>query len=263
MILGVARIHVLTGFVLVLVSSSAGAQAGGMNGERQRAEATRAALDSLATATTAAADDADTPTTRRDSLRRYAAELRSRLHNGDFQPGDRILIVTRGDSTRTDTLIVQSDRTVSLQQLPPISLGGVLRSEVQSCLTQQIQQYLKHDVVRVTPLVPVGVLGQVVHPGYYRVPLQISLGDLLMVAGGPSPEADMDRVQVRRGRTTLIDEHAVRDAMVHRLPLGALGIDAGDEVVLEPPRQRNWLLITQLAGVATGLVLTLHSLKVF
>jgi len=183
--------------------------------------------------------------------------------NGDFQPGDRIIVISRGDSMRTDTLTVLSDRTIVLQQLPPISLDGVLRAGLQSYVSQQLQQYVKHDDVRVIPLVPVGVLGAVVHPGYYRVPLQISLGDLLMVAGGPSTQADMDRVQVRRGRTLLIGERSVRDAMVRRLPLGELGIDAGDELILEAPNQRNWFLITQLAGVATGLVLTLHSLKVF
>ena len=51
--------------------------------------------------------------------------------------------------------------------------------------------------------------------------------------------------------------------MVRGLPLGELGIDAGDEVVLKAVPQRNWSLIAQLAGVATGIALTLHALKVF
>jgi hypothetical protein len=51
--------------------------------------------------------------------------------------------------------------------------------------------------------------------------------------------------------------------MVQRLPLGELGIDAGDEVVLRAAPQRNWMLLAQLAGVATGIALTLHTLKVF
>lgn len=183
--------------------------------------------------------------------------------SGDFEPGDRIIVITRGDSTRVDTVTVASDRTITLQQLPPISLDGVLRSQLQSCLSQQLQQYVRNGVVRAIPLVSVGVLGAVVHPGYYRVPLQISLGDLLMVAGGPSPQADMMRVQVRRGRATLLDDRTLRDAMVRRVPLDELGIDAGDEVLVGTPPQRNWLLITQIAGVATGLLLTLHTLKLF
>jgi protein involved in polysaccharide export with SLBB domain len=187
----------------------------------------------------------------------------ARFQNHNFQPGDRIIVVTRGDSTTVDTLTVQGDRTVSLQKLPPISLDGVLRSDVQSYLGQQVRQYVKRDVVSATPLVSLGVLGEVVHPGYYRVPLQITVSDLLMVAGGPSPQADLTHVRVRRGQSTLIDEHAIRDAMVRRLPLAELGIDAGDEVILKPAPQKNWLLIAQLAGIATGIALTLHTLKVF
>jgi hypothetical protein len=61
----------------------------------------------------------------------------------------------------------------------------------------------------------------------------------------------------------VVDEHTLRDAMVRGLPLAELGIDAGDEVVLNPQSQHNWVLVTQIVGVATGLLLTLHSLKLF
>jgi protein involved in polysaccharide export with SLBB domain len=188
---------------------------------------------------------------------------RARLRDGDFQPGDRIVVVTRGDSTAVDTLTVQSDRTVIFQKLPPIALDGVPRAELQPYLTRQFQQYLKRDLVRAIPLVSVGILGEVVHPGYYRVPLQMTLGDLLMVAGGPSPQADLTHAFIRRGQKTLVDERTIRDAMVRGLPLAALGVDAGDEVVLKPVRQKNWLLVTQIAGLATGLLLTLRTFKAF
>ncbi len=263
LILVAARICVITSLVLALVPSYAPAQEGGGNGPVHPALASRAALDSLATRTELAADAADTPVKMREPLRRYAADLRSRLRSGDFQSGDRIIVITRGDSTRVDTLTVQSDRTINLQQLPPISLDGVLRSELQSCLRQQLQRYVKHGVVQAIPLVPVGVLGEVVHPGYYRVPLQITLGDLLMIAGGPAPQADMTRLEVRRVRATFVDAHSARDAMTRRLPLDQLGVDAGDEIVLRAAPQRNWALITQVAGVVAGIALTLHSLKVF
>src|SRR5690349_16556268 len=85
-----------------------------------------------------------------------------------FQPGDRIIVISHGDSTRVDTVTVQGDRTITLQQLPPISLDGVQRSALQSRLNQELQQYVKNTIVRAIPLVSVGVLGEVVHPGYYR-----------------------------------------------------------------------------------------------
>lgn len=200
---------------------------------------------------------------RRDSLRLFAEGLRLRLRDGDFHPNDRIIVVTRGDSIKVDTLTVQNDQSITFAQLPPIALHGVLRSELASRLCEQLHLYVKRELVRATPLVSVGVLGEVLHPGYYRVPLQITLGDLLMVAGGPSSQADMTHVRVQRGTKTLVGEAGVRNAMMRGLALGQLGMDAGDEVVLKPTRQRNWVLITQLAGVATGAVLALRTFKVF
>jgi hypothetical protein len=229
---------------LVLTASASAAQTADSNRVLRWAVASRAQLDSVATAAEAAVDSPATPAAKRDSLRRFVEDVRSRLRDGDFEPNDRIVVVTRGDSTRVDTLTVQNDRSVTLAQLPPIALQGVLRSELESRLCEQLHLYMKH-------------------PGYYRVPLQITLGDLLMVAGGPSSQADMSHVRVQRGQQTIVDERAVRNAMVRGLPLGQLGIDAGDEVVLKPMRQRNWLLIAQLAGLATGAILTLRTFKVF
>jgi len=262
-ILAGTRVRAMAWLVLGLTSSRVLAQGAVPAGEPRRVPASRVELDSLAGRVAAAADAPATPEQQRESLRRYANELRARLRDGDFQPGDRIVLVTRGDSSSIDTLTVESDRTVAFRKLPAIPLNGVLRSELHDYLSEQLRKYVKRDVVSTTPLVAVGVLGDVLHPGFYRVPLQITMGDLLMVAGGPLPQADLTRVRVRRGQMTIVDERASRDAMVRRLPLGELGIEPGDEVVLTQPPQRNWLLITQIVGVATGLALTLHTLKVF
>ncbi len=258
-----ARLCAISSLVLVATASMSTAQTADVNRVMHWAVASRAQLDSLAATAEAAIDLPATPAATRDSLRHFADDVRSRLRDGDFQPNDRIVVVTRGDSTRVDTLTVQGDRSVTLAQLPPIPLQGVLRSELERRLCEQLHLYVKRELVRATPLVSIGVLGEVVHPGYYRVPLQMTLGDLLMVAGGPSSQADMSHLSVQRGQKTLVGERAVRDAMVRGLPLGELGIDAGDEVVLKPTRQRNWLLITQVAGVATGAILALRTFKIF
>jgi len=262
-VLAATSVRVLAWLTLAFVPLCAFGQSAVPAGEPRRVAASRVELDSLAGRAAAAADAPATPEQQRESLRRYAVDLRTRLRDGDFQPGDRIVLVTRGDSTSIDTLTVESDRTVSFRKLPSIPLNGVLRSELRDYLSEQLRKYVKRDVVSAIPLVSVGVLGDVLHPGYYRVALEITMGDLLMVAGGPLPQADLTRVSVRRGQTTIVDDRASRDAMVRRLPLGELGIEPGDEVVLKQPPQRNWMLITQIVGVATGLALTLHTLKVF
>ena len=250
-------------FFSILISSAACAQSASAESEPPRATASRAEIDSLAARAAATADGPGITEDRRETLRRYAADLRARLRDGDFQPGDRIIVVTRGDSISVDTLAVQPDRSLGFRNLPPIPLTGVLRSELPSYLGEQLRQYVKRDVLRADPLVRVGILGEVVHPGYYRVPLAISIGDALMIAGGPTPQSDLTRVQIRRGRKILVSPPGTRSAMVRGESLSELGIDAGDEIVLTPIPTRNWLLITQLGGLATGLVLTLKAFKAF
>jgi protein involved in polysaccharide export with SLBB domain len=118
-------------------------------------------------------------------------------------------------------------------------------------------------VIRADPLIRVGIVGEVAHPGYYRVPLATTLSDALMIAGGPTPQTDLTRISVRRGQRTVIGASSLRDAMVRGEYLGDLGVDAGDEIVLTPIPTKNWMLITQLGGLATGLVLALHAFKAF
>lgn len=188
---------------------------------------------------------------------------RERLHNGDFQPGDRILLTLRMDSTITDTLTVQADRSVIVQKLPPISLVGIGRAELQPYLSAQVQHFIRGEVIAAKPFLRLGILGQVVHPGFYRVPVGIGLGDALMMAGGPSPQADLTHITVRRGTTTILDARRMREAMVSGAPLDEIDVDAGDEILVGEKRSMNWMLLSQVAGIGTGLILALHALKVF
>lgn len=184
-------------------------------------------------------------------------------HNGDFQPGDRILLTLRIDSTMTDTLTVQADRSVIIRKLPPISLVGIGRAELQPYLSAQVQHFIKGEVIAAKPFLRLGILGQVAHPGFYRVPVGIGLGDALMVAGGPSPQADLTHITVRRGTLTILDAQRMRQAMISGAPLDEIDVDAGDEILVGEKRSVNWTLLSQVAGLGTGLVLALHALKVF
>ena len=221
----------------------------------RRAAASRQELDSLISRAEAAAATPAMPAEKSLMLRRYASELRARLQEGDFQPGDQIVLAVRGDTTLNGTFTVLASRTLVVPKLPPIPLEVVLRSELRPYLTGRLRPYVRDTLLQGSPLVRIGVLGEVTHPGYYRVSLDQTLSDALMAAGGPSPQADVTRTTLRRGSTTLMSSADVRDAMVRGVTLSQLDVDAGDELLVVTPRTRNWGLITQLAGLATGIVL--------
>jgi hypothetical protein len=250
------------GALVALVAAPAVAQTTRLEGMPRRAAASRQELDDLAArAEGAAAANAQTGTS--EAMQRYAADLRARLRQGDFQAGDHILLAVRGDSTLNGTYTVQPSRILVVPKLPPIPLAGVLRSELQPYIAARIRPYVLDTLVQGTPLVRIGVLGEVAHPGYYRAPLDATLADALMLAGGPTPQADLKRTTIRRGDATVLEASGVRAAMMRGVPLGDLDVDAGDELVVVGKHERNWTMITSIGGLATGLILSLHSLRVF
>lgn len=225
---------------------------------RGRANATRQELQRLADEAAALAVGADDA--RREAKRREAAVIRERLREGDFRAGDHIALVIEGDSTFDDTVVVRPGRTLSVLSLPEDTLRGVLRSELQSHLAGWITRYYKRATVRATPLIRVGVLGEVNRPGYYRVPADIGISDAIMSAGGPTQRADMPKTVVRRGSRELLSKSAVRRAMAGSVTLDQLGLEEGDELVISMKRERNWM---NIATVVSGLVLSLYAARGF
>ena len=183
--------------------------------------------------------------------------IRHRLDRGDFQDGDRILVTVRGPGGFSDTLTVRSGRQLELAQLPPLPLTGVLRSELHPRLTAHLTRYLRDPVVIVRPLVRVGILGNVLRPGYYYTSADLPLTDVLMVAGGPTPEADLTKVSVRRGGEIIMNERRTRGALTAGRSLDNLHMQAGDEVQVGKRRQINWGVIIPSVSALLGLVYAL------
>jgi len=181
-----------------------------------------------------------------------AAAIRARLTAGDFQPGDRIILTYFSDVIHTDTLIVREGRVVDLLATKTVlSLQGVLRSELKDRLTTELLKYVKAENVTATPLTRIGVLGEVAHPGYFAVRPDIALTDAIMIAGGPTGSADLDRSMVKRGTAEYRSATATREAVAKGLTLDQFGISAGDEIVVG--KQRTFSFVGRLLGVAASI----------
>jgi protein involved in polysaccharide export with SLBB domain len=239
----------------------AGADAGAQDtpaGTAGRFSATRTELEDLATraeaAATSAGNDAD-----RESRQREASALRARLRDGDFEVGDHVAVFLRGDTALTDTFTVETGRTLALPNIPAVSLVGVLRSELQSRLAQELAGFLKDTAaLRAKALVQFGVLGEVARPGYYLLPVNVPLTDAIMAAGGATTRADMPKTVVRRGSREVLSKGAVRNAMVGRRTLEELGLVAGDEIVVGAKREWGWPTIASVATGALALFLSVR-----
>ena len=184
-------------------------------------------------------------------------QLHYRLDHGDFQDGDKIFITFRqGASTFADTVVVRAGKRLELPLMGDVSLEGVLRSELAAHLTTHLKGYFRDPAVTAVPLVRLGLLGSVARPGYYYTPADMPLSDVLMRAGGPTPNADLNKVSIRRLGDMLIDESNTSTALREGMSVDMLGMQAGDEVQVGEKRRTNWTLIIPIASSVLGLILT-------
>ena len=197
---------------------------------------------------------ADAPTRQQKQMQ--AATIRARLRDGDFDVGDRVILSIRGDSMVNDTATVRAGRIIRLPNLPDISLQGVLRSELQDYLTTQLSRYIKRPDVQTTSLVRVAVMGSVSKPGFYQLPADIALADAIMIAGGPTSTADVDKTQVKRGNDVVYSSTLLGQEVAKGATLDQLNIRPGDQIIIGDRHKTNWGLIASIVGITAGLIST-------
>lgn len=168
----------------------------------------------------------------RDQARAEAALIRQRLEEGDLNVGDRVLLEVQGQVALSDEFTVVAGRQVVLPDLGPIPVGGVLRSELQQHMEEQIGRFIRNPIVRTRSLIRLEILGAVGTPGFFMIPSDILLTEALMLAGGPSGTAQLDKVRIERSRTVIWDGTATRDAMVAGRTLDQLSVRAGDSILV-------------------------------
>lgn len=200
----------------------------------------------------------------RARARADAEVLRRRLVDGDFRVGDRIQVQVAGENWNSSspgavqaavqvptagsaavatgrgsvgaTFTVQTGPAVKLPDIPAISLAGVLRSELQEHLTQEISRYIRAPEVQAESLIRVSVFGSVGNPGFFYPGAEQNIGDVIMLAGGPSSDANYEKIMVRRGQELLWEADNLQRAMAEGRTLDQLNFQAGD--IIEVP-QRN------------------------
>ena len=186
-----------------------------------------------------------------------AAAIRARLTEGDFLVGDRVVVSLHVDTLVHDTLVVRDGVVLRIPSLVDVPLRGVLRSELESRVTQELSRVLRAPRVEVHGLLRMAVLGEVTRPGYYYVTADMLVSDAIMVAGGPTANAEPERSQVRRAGATLLEREDVHAAIQRGATLDALGLRAGDELVVGSRRNRMGSLqaVTTVLGIV-GTVVT-------
>lgn len=212
--------------------------------------ASRAELERRVTQLDALAGSTAYSERARIRLAQEAANIRRRLSEGDFRIGDRILIeidgvvleTTRGTQpTQTefqDTVTVLDGARINVPNIGEISLAGVLRSELQGRVNAAVNEVILNSRARTRALVRLAVFGSVARPGYFNIPLETRIDNLIMMAGGPTIDASTGQMRVVRGDTIVLDPTEVREMIANGVVVGEMGLQEGDQLLIERGPQR-------------------------
>jgi len=225
------------------VDSKAGA------GSRASLEAAAKEAERIAASSSGSAE-------QREQKRREATAIEERLREGDFRVGDRIELTSPNNKDLTGSFGVREGRMLELPNLPPISLVGVLHSELQGYLVTQLSRYLRDPSIEARSPVRLAVLGQVSKPGFYSVTSDALVSDVIMTAGGPTQTADLTQTFVRRGDAELYTKETLHNAVSGGATLDELDLRAGDEIVVGEKSKRGFGSTLAYAGAVAGLVTT-------
>lgn len=189
---------------------------------------------------------------------RERAKLKTRLEEGDFQTGDRLILKVANDTALSDTFTVRAGPGVDLPNMDPLSLKGVLRSELQDRVQQYLKKYIREPQVEATSLIRIGILGGVVRPGYYNVAPDRPMGEIIEIGGGVAPDGELKKASIQRDGAERWSKEDVRFAMSRGMSLDELGVQGGDEFTVgrrSAGAGPTLAIITGVVGLAATIVL--------
>ena len=201
--------------------------------------------------------------------------VRSRLEDGDFRPGDRVLLAVDdpmlgtdrpplGGKTQeqqlSDTFTVGVGPELVLPVVGTVSLVGTLRSELEPVMTRAIARYLRDPVVHARSLVSVGVTGEVARPGFYGLAPDAVVSAALNAAGGLTKDAKMNKLKLERDGRALVEGKALRRAIEQGATLDALHVRSGDQLVVPSKQHGDMYEPLRFLAVLLSIPVTIYTL---
>jgi polysaccharide export outer membrane protein len=149
-----------------------------------------------------------------------------------IRPGDVVKVDVWREPDYTREYLVDPRGTVNLPQLGLLRVAGKSPDWLSDTITAGYRRVLANPTITVTVGLRVTVSGEVGRPGLLTVDPTTTVGDLLALAGGPTPLGNRNKIQlVRNGRVIVTSLDA--GTVLQRSP-----VQSGDQLIV--PR-RGWM----------------------
>ncbi|MEL6248452.1 MAG: polysaccharide biosynthesis/export family protein [Cyanobacteria bacterium J06627_15] len=191
-----------------------------------------------------------------------------------LKTGDRVSVVILGFPELSGDHVVSNNGTIQLPLVGYVNVGGLTPAQVIPQLTEQLRSYVRRPQVglTVTALSPVrvSVTGAVLEPGPRLLNATrdeegrpLTLSDTLVLAGGITPDADLQNITIRRAARLDAAPTDVNVNLWEAIQDGSLAADLlifdGDEIIV--PEVTNASTVDQqmlLASTIAPESITIH-----
>jgi len=148
-----------------------------------------------------------------------------------IRPGDVVQIKVWREQDYSGDFTVDSRGIVTVPLLGQIAVRGRAAEWVSDSLRHAYQQFLKNPSIEITVLRRVAVSGEVTKPGLYPADATITIGELVALAGGVTPNGDQKKVALLR------DGRIIISGLGPGTVLQNSQVQSGDQVFVP---QRSW-----------------------
>ncbi|MBR9991063.1 MAG: polysaccharide biosynthesis/export family protein [Gemmatimonadetes bacterium] len=177
----------------------------------------------------------------------------SAAEQNHLEPGDVIRLRIWREENMSGEFTVDADGMVVFPRLGARSVTGKAPGDLKNELVQEYSRQLRTPSVEVTFLRRIAVGGAVQRPAVYHIDPTMTVRDVVLEAGGPTPAGRSDVIELIRDGT-LIQANLRQD-----LPIVESAIRSGDQLYI-PERKwvsRNIAAVVGIAGAVLSFAATM------
>lgn len=149
-----------------------------------------------------------------------------------IRPGDVVKVDVWREPDYTRDYLVDTRGAINLPQLGLLRVAGRTPDWLSDTITAGYRRVLANPTITVIVTMRVTVTGEVGHPGVFTVDPTTTVGDLLAVAGGPTPLGNRNKIQLVRNGRVIVTSLAA-GTVLQRSP-----VQSGDQLFVP---QRGWM----------------------
>jgi polysaccharide export outer membrane protein len=167
-----------------------------------------------------------------------------------LRPGDAVRLEVRDEPTLSAEYPVDVEGFVLLPMVGIVSVAGRAFPDVQRDVLEAFRRELASPVIRLTPVLRIAVLGEVMRPGLIPVDPTLTLADILASAGGLTPSAN------RRDISLIRDGQRILTTTMDDVALARTAVLSGDQIFVG---RRSWFQenVPILIGSGVSVIATL------